>query len=218
MSAESAGPPVRIGALPTVSARIMPAAIAALPRDAPAPPLKIVTGENLVLLEQLRLGVLDLVVGRLAEPEQMTGFFFEHLYSEQVDLRGAARPSAAAPARTFRALRELPDADADAAARSSGRSWSASSSPTASPRPPVEIETVSDSFGRAFVRAERRDLDHLRGRRRRRPRRRPPCRPAARHERHRAPVGLTMRTDARTQPELERIMLAVRHAARAAGV
>ena len=37
-----------------------------------------------MLLEQLRLGELDLVVGRLAAPEKMTGFFFEHLYSEQV--------------------------------------------------------------------------------------------------------------------------------------
>lgn len=45
--------------------------------------IKIVTGENAVLLEQLRIGELDLV-GRLAAPEKMTGFFFEHLYSEQV--------------------------------------------------------------------------------------------------------------------------------------
>ena len=41
--------------------------------------IKIVTGENAVLLEQLRVGDLDLVVGRLAAPEQMTGFSFEHL-------------------------------------------------------------------------------------------------------------------------------------------
>ncbi len=46
--------------------------------------VKIVTGDNAVLLEQLRLGDLDLVVGRLAAPEKMTGFSFEHLYSEQV--------------------------------------------------------------------------------------------------------------------------------------
>ena len=51
-----AGPPVRIGALPTVSARIMPAAVAALTRESPAPRLRIVTGENAVLLEQLRSG------------------------------------------------------------------------------------------------------------------------------------------------------------------
>src|SRR5690606_8185917 len=39
---------------------------------------------NRVLFEQLRLGQLDLVVGRLAAPEQMSGLSFEHLYSEHV--------------------------------------------------------------------------------------------------------------------------------------
>ena len=37
-----------------------------------------------MLLSQLRTGDLDLVVGRLADPELMTGLSFEHLYSERV--------------------------------------------------------------------------------------------------------------------------------------
>src|SRR5262245_47132003 len=78
------GPPIRVGALPTVSARIMPYAMSLFLREETGSLIKIVTGENAVLLEQLRLGELDLVVGRLAEPERMAGFFFEHLYSEQV--------------------------------------------------------------------------------------------------------------------------------------
>ena len=61
--------------------------------------IKIVTGENAVLLEQLRLGELDLVVGRLAAPEKMTGFFFEHLYSEQVLFVVRRRPPAARQGR-----------------------------------------------------------------------------------------------------------------------
>ena len=76
--------PIRIGALPTVSTRVMPLAINLFLAEKTDAAIKIVTGENAVLLEQLRVGELDLVVGRLAAPEKMTGFFFEHLYSEQV--------------------------------------------------------------------------------------------------------------------------------------
>jgi len=77
-------PPVRIGALPTVSARVMPDAIKLYLKENVGSEIKIVTGENSVLLEQLRGAELDLVVGRLAAPEKMTGLSFEHLYSEQV--------------------------------------------------------------------------------------------------------------------------------------
>ena len=37
-----------------------------------------------MLLSQLRTGDLDLVVGRLADPDLMTGLSFEHLYSERI--------------------------------------------------------------------------------------------------------------------------------------
>ena len=77
-------PPIRIGALPTVSTRIMPQAMMLFLKEETGARIKIVTGENAVLLEQLRIGDLDLVVGRLAAPEKMTGFSFEHLYSEKV--------------------------------------------------------------------------------------------------------------------------------------
>ena len=83
-SGNDGGVPIRVGALPTVSARIMPYAMSLFLKEATGSTIKILTGENAVLLEQLRLGELDLVVGRLAAPEKMTGFFFEHLYSEQV--------------------------------------------------------------------------------------------------------------------------------------
>ena len=77
-------PPIRIGALPTVSTRIMPRAMELFLKENTWSRIKIVTGENAVLLEQLRVGDLDLVVGRLAGAEKMAGFSFEHLYSEQV--------------------------------------------------------------------------------------------------------------------------------------
>src|SRR3569833_1129743 len=52
----NSGPPLRVGALPTVSARIMPLAIEKFLALKTGNTVKIATGENLVLLEQLRLG------------------------------------------------------------------------------------------------------------------------------------------------------------------
>ena len=80
---------IRVGALPTVAARIMPGALLRFKKRQSAR-LKIVTGPNGFLLDQLRLGNLDLVVGRLASTEEMDGFSFTHLYSERVVV--VARP------------------------------------------------------------------------------------------------------------------------------
>ena len=77
---------ITVGALPTVAARVMPAAIQGFKADGVETTVRVVTGQNSVLLAQLRVGDLDLVVGRLAEPELMTGLAFETLYSEPVRL------------------------------------------------------------------------------------------------------------------------------------
>ncbi|WP_137134729.1 pca operon transcription factor PcaQ [Rhizobium sp. FKY42] len=146
-------PPVRIGALPTVSTRIMPRAMELFLAEGTRSRIKIVTGENAVLLEQLRTGDLDLVVGRLAPPEKMTGFSFEHLYSEQVlFIVRADHPLLTERGPIFASLGDYPVL-----------------MPTRGSiiRPVVEqfliangsgplttqVETVSDSFGRAFVRS-----------------------------------------------------------------
>jgi LysR family pca operon transcriptional activator len=68
----------------------MPLAVQSFMDERTGSPIKVVTGENLVLLEQLRIGQLDVMVGRLAAPEQMTGLSFEHLYSEPI--RFVVRP------------------------------------------------------------------------------------------------------------------------------
>ncbi|MBK3745086.1 pca operon transcription factor PcaQ [Paraburkholderia aspalathi] len=149
---EGSGPPVRIGALPTVSTRIMPRAMSLFLTEKTGSPIKIVTGENAVLLEQLRVGDLDLVVGRLAAPDKMTGFSFEHLYSEKVlFLVRAGHPLIDEKRSIFDSLAEFPVL-----------------MPTRNSiiRPfvdqllivngigvlPMQIETVSDAFGRAFLR------------------------------------------------------------------
>jgi LysR family pca operon transcriptional activator len=146
------GPPIRVGALPTVSARIMPGALERFLALKTGNPVKVVSGENVVLLEQLRLGQLDLVVGRLAAPELMTGLSFSHLYAEPIVFavrRG--HPLLATRGFDFARIRDYtvlmptqgsvirPFVERFLIAHGIGDF-------------PVEVETVSDSFGRAMIR------------------------------------------------------------------
>ncbi|MDZ7600297.1 MAG: pca operon transcription factor PcaQ [Hoeflea sp.] len=148
-----AGPPVRIGALPTVSATIMPGTVAEFLASGLKSPLRVTTGENRVLLDQLRKGDLDLVMGRMPAPENMASLRFEPLYRDRV-VFVVARTHPLAGQRQV---------TADILARH----------PVLTPpegsiihpfverlmleqgmaRPAKPIETVSDSFGRAFLRA-----------------------------------------------------------------
>jgi len=146
------GPPVRIGALPTVSARIMPQAMNRFLAAGTVGPVKIVTGENAVLLEQLRVGDLDLVVGRLAAPEKMTGFSFEHLYSERVlFVVRTGHPLLDARANAFDRLGSYPVLmpTRNSVIRPIVEQFMIAHG---MPAPPVQIETVSDAFGRAYLR------------------------------------------------------------------
>jgi LysR family pca operon transcriptional activator len=147
----SMGPPIRIGALPTASASFMPDAVAEFMKAGTGSPVTIATGENRWLLDALRTGDLDLVVGRLAAPERMTGLHFEPLYSEEVVF--AVRPDHPLLGRRQFSLSELTTYTV--------------LMPTAASiiRPFVDrllvtngipdlvnvIETVSDSFGRAYL-------------------------------------------------------------------
>jgi LysR family pca operon transcriptional activator len=81
---------IRVGALPTVAVRIMPQAVQDLVCARPDATVNLVSGPNRFLLERLKGRGLDVVVGRLTEPEQMTGLAFEHLYSER--LAAVVRP------------------------------------------------------------------------------------------------------------------------------
>ncbi|MBN9019403.1 MAG: pca operon transcription factor PcaQ [Rhizobiales bacterium] len=75
-----------VGALPTVSARILPAAVTHFSAQRYGMKPRIITGPNGYIISQLRLGDVDLVIGRMAEPDAMKGFSFEHLYSERIAL------------------------------------------------------------------------------------------------------------------------------------
>ena len=73
-----------VGVLPTVATSILPSAVKRFRQSGLDATLNLVTGPNSLLLSQLRVGELDLVVGRLAEPDLMSGLSFQHLYSERV--------------------------------------------------------------------------------------------------------------------------------------
>ncbi|HEY8594676.1 MAG TPA: pca operon transcription factor PcaQ [Devosiaceae bacterium] len=146
------GPTVRVGALPTVSARIMPRAVDLYLKAAGGDGIRVATGENLVLLNQLRLGDLDVVVGRLAAPELMTGLAFEHLYSEQIGfVVRAGHPLLATRHLDFERIGEftilMPPPGS--VIRPFVERFLISNGVV---ELPAQVETVSDSFGRAFVR------------------------------------------------------------------
>lgn len=82
--------PLRIGALPSVAAGLLPDVVTNFGALSPATPVTIEDGPIEMLVERLRSGALDLVVGRLGLPEAMTGLSFTQLYSEQVVFAVAA--------------------------------------------------------------------------------------------------------------------------------
>lgn len=81
---------VSVGALPNVSATLLPRAIEAMRAALPSVYIRVAGGTNAQLMGRLRQGELDMVFGRLAEPSDMLDLEFEHLYSE--DLVALARP------------------------------------------------------------------------------------------------------------------------------
>jgi LysR family pca operon transcriptional activator len=151
LARKAMGPPLRIGALPTASASLMPDAVAEFLKAGTGSRVTIVTGENRWLLDALRTGELDLVVGRLAAPERMTGLHFEPLYSEEVVF--VVRAGHPLTARRSFSMAEI------------AAHTVLLPTPGAVIRPFVDrlllthgigdlpdvVETVSDSFGRAFI-------------------------------------------------------------------
>lgn len=81
---------VAIGVLPTVAPILIGPLLAGLDAAGSQTKLRIVTGSNPELLARLRQRELDLVLGRFAEPAQMAGLSFEHLYADPLVL--ALRP------------------------------------------------------------------------------------------------------------------------------
>ncbi|THG81897.1 pca operon transcription factor PcaQ [Pseudomonas sp. A-1] len=77
---------VRVGALSTVESQLLPEAIALLHARHGALVIQVAGGSSAQLLAQLKVGELDLVVGRMTDSPEIQGLTFEHLYSESMTL------------------------------------------------------------------------------------------------------------------------------------
>jgi len=77
---------LKVGALPSVAVSIMPAVVREFSEMAPNVMLQIMDGPHGYLIERLKMGELDLVIGRLSRPDAMEGVSFTQLYSERVDV------------------------------------------------------------------------------------------------------------------------------------
>ncbi len=143
---------VKVGALPTVSARVLPEAVRLFTAENPGVHARVVTGPNDYLLSLLRTGDADLVIGRMADPGAMVGLAFEHLYFERVAFVVRAghpllqeRDFSLASIEKYQVLMPTPDSvirpfvDRMLVGHGIGAVRD-------------EVETVSDAFGRAYVR------------------------------------------------------------------
>ena len=75
-----------IGVLPTAATDLVPRAAMAFREEMSHVRLRIQTGPNWLLFNQLRDGYVDLVVGRMPERDARTGVTFQQLYTEDVVL------------------------------------------------------------------------------------------------------------------------------------
>ncbi|MES0883457.1 pca operon transcription factor PcaQ [Roseibium sp. SCP14] len=147
---EHARATLKVGALPSVAASFIPPVIQEFSELAPNVMVHIMDGPHGYLIERLKLGELDLVIGRLGRPDSMEGVSFTQLYSERVDL----------VVRTGHPLLKNPDVKRIV-------DWPVIYPPEGSAiRPLVErfmiangvgeipnrIETVSGAFGRLYTR------------------------------------------------------------------
>ncbi|MEM9632061.1 MAG: pca operon transcription factor PcaQ [Pseudomonadota bacterium] len=147
---EHARATLKVGALPSVAASFIPPVIQEFSELAPNVMVHIMDGPHGYLIERLKLGELDLVIGRLGRPDSMEGVSFTQLYSERVDL----------VVRTGHPLLQNPDVKRIV-------DWPVIYPPEGSAiRPLVErfmiangvgeipnrIETVSGAFGRLYTR------------------------------------------------------------------
>jgi DNA-binding transcriptional LysR family regulator len=73
---------LRVGALPSVAPTLLVDALLTLRERMPALQVEVRTGVNAVLFDALRAGELDLVCGRMSDPQRMAGLSFELLCAE----------------------------------------------------------------------------------------------------------------------------------------
>lgn len=73
---------VRIGALPNVCSQFLPAIVQVFKSEYPSVRVRVSPGTNAGLLDSLRRGETDFVIGRLSSSEDMRGLVFRALFDE----------------------------------------------------------------------------------------------------------------------------------------
>lgn len=140
-----------VGALPSVAARVLPLASQTFGALSPDATLYFEEGPHSFLMDRLRSGALDLVVGRLGPSRSMKAVAFEQLYSETVVF--VVRPDHPLGATTQLAdLQNWPvifPSEESAIRPLVDRLFLAEGLSSLSNR----LETVSGAFGRALVRS-----------------------------------------------------------------
>lgn len=99
---------VRLGVLSTVESLLVPEVVRRLHERHPALVVSVVTGPSAYLLSQLRVGDVDLVIGRMTDSPEIQGLNFEHLYSESMTLVARAGHPLLAGVLDLHALERYP--------------------------------------------------------------------------------------------------------------
>ncbi|MTH76790.1 pca operon transcription factor PcaQ [Paracoccus aestuariivivens] len=142
--------PLRVGALPSVAARLLPHVADEIASVAPGMRLNIIDGSHHHLTRLLNDKELDIVIGRMGEPEAMSGLSFTQLYMEEVAI--VVRPGhPILPEPDLRRIADWPVIypPQSAAIRPIVRRLLISQGV---PLPHNRIESVSVGFGRAHTR------------------------------------------------------------------
>ncbi|MCS6626876.1 LysR substrate-binding domain-containing protein [Roseibacterium beibuensis] len=86
ISGDGATETLSVGLLPTVAASLFPDVARRYAHDRPASVISVTTGPHGYLLDRLRRGDIDLMVGRMPEPSEMAGLRFAFLYEDSIEL------------------------------------------------------------------------------------------------------------------------------------
>ncbi|WP_404933500.1 LysR substrate-binding domain-containing protein [Nitratireductor sp. L15S-10] len=91
---------VKVGVLPTVAGGFFPSVALDFAQARPQARTGVITGPNRYLIEMLRRGKIDLMVGRMPSARDMPGLSFEYLYEEPILLVArTGHPALQRPAR-----------------------------------------------------------------------------------------------------------------------
>ncbi|WP_421850548.1 pca operon transcription factor PcaQ [Oricola sp.] len=150
LHADAHGAQLAIGVLPSVAARLIPDVASVFGELAPNVTLRVQDGPHLHLMNRLKLGEIDVVIGRMGDHEQMAGVTFTRLYREAVVLVvRAGHPLINDP--VLANIRNWPIVypPPGSAIRPLADRFMIESGIGTLPR---RIETVSGAFGRVYVR------------------------------------------------------------------